>query len=268
MYPSLQKSYKKRFPFRICTTSYIYPDYIYPNAERLAPYLDEIELLMFESSPEECLPSKQEIQQLAVLRKAHDLSFQVHLPIDIAPTHEDRKIRRQGIDVIRRVFDLSSPLLPSSYILHLPWTSKSREDADIKRWREHCRNTIAILKAEGIPGESLAVETLDYPIEWAEPIISAFDLSVCIDIGHLLLYGFDFDAVYRKYSKITRGIHLHGVKDGRDHLALDVMDASRLEGIIRTLKGYTETLSLEVFSFRHLASSLAFFETCWEQSVF
>ena len=51
MYPALPKSYKGIFPFKIGTTSFIYPDGYVQNVKMLAPYLDEIELILFESAP-------------------------------------------------------------------------------------------------------------------------------------------------------------------------------------------------------------------------
>jgi sugar phosphate isomerase/epimerase len=50
MYPLLSKSYKGLFPFNIGTTSFIYPDDYVPNVKMLGPYLENIELLLFESN--------------------------------------------------------------------------------------------------------------------------------------------------------------------------------------------------------------------------
>ena len=71
MYPTLPKSYKGLFPFKIGTTSYIYPDGYIPNVEALAPYLEEIELLLFESSPANLLLSPAEISDLGRLAKKY-----------------------------------------------------------------------------------------------------------------------------------------------------------------------------------------------------
>lgn len=57
MYPTLEKSHKGTFPFRLGTTSFIYPDNYETNVRLLAPYLDEIELLFLEGDPES-LPKK------------------------------------------------------------------------------------------------------------------------------------------------------------------------------------------------------------------
>jgi len=73
MYPVLPKSYKGAYPFRLGATSYIYPDHIIPNVKMLAPYLDEIELLLFESASKDSRPSKHEINKLSFLAKEFDL---------------------------------------------------------------------------------------------------------------------------------------------------------------------------------------------------
>jgi adenosylcobalamin phosphodiesterase len=260
----LTKSFKGFYPFKLCTTSYIFPDYMAPNVERLAPYFDEIELLMFESSPEDVLPSKEEISSLMHMGKTFDTSFNVHLPIDINPCDRDPVTRQYAMDVVARLFDLTAPMFPSSYTLHLPFTEPSPKENDIKAWQERAYSSLDILVGRGIPGELIAIETLDYPIDWIDPVLSALDLSVCIDIGHLILYGFDFDAVYRRYAGKTKIIHLHGVSNGKDHISLDAMKPEDVYPICQALSGFRGTVSLEVFSFKHLKPSLSFLEKCWQ----
>jgi len=83
MYPSLPKSYKGLYPFKIGTTSFIYPAGYAQNVKMLGPYVDEIELLLFEGAPDS-LPSTQEIKKLLSLSKEFDLTYNVHLPTDIS----------------------------------------------------------------------------------------------------------------------------------------------------------------------------------------
>jgi hypothetical protein len=54
-YPRLTKSYKGFYPFKLATTSFIYPDDYIPNVKMLGPFVDEIELLLFESNDIESL---------------------------------------------------------------------------------------------------------------------------------------------------------------------------------------------------------------------
>jgi sugar phosphate isomerase/epimerase len=260
MHQNLPKSYKKAYPFRIGTTSYIYPDALCPNVARLAPYLDEIELLLFESHAPECLPSTRDIQSLKRIGADHDLTYNVHLPIDAVLNDGDPAVRRHASNVILHVFDLMEPLSPSTYTLHLPYTASCRKEADIARWRENTLSGMDTLMGRGMAGERISVETLDYDLAWADPVIEAFGLRVCIDIGHLIRYGFDVETTYRKYAAGTSVIHLHGVNNGKDHLALNALGEKEALKILDMLKEFKETLSLEVFSFEHLKASLLFLE--------
>ena len=68
-YPSLAKSYKGLYPFRLGTTSFIYPDQYVPNVKSVGPFVDEIELLLFESGPVESLLPKPVIEDLVDLSR-------------------------------------------------------------------------------------------------------------------------------------------------------------------------------------------------------
>ena len=57
-------SLKRRFPFRLATTSFIHPAGYTVNVRRLAPLVDEIELLFLERDH---LPSVNEINELNLL---------------------------------------------------------------------------------------------------------------------------------------------------------------------------------------------------------
>jgi hypothetical protein len=52
------KNYRGRFPFKLSTTPYIYPDEIVPNVARLAPSFDEIDLVLFESRSLDSIPDQ------------------------------------------------------------------------------------------------------------------------------------------------------------------------------------------------------------------
>jgi len=101
-YPRLSKSYKTRFPFRIATTSYIYPDNILPNVQALAPYLDEIELILFESS-KESLPSDADINTLSVIGQEETLTYNVHLPLDCYLGDIDQQVRENAVATIQKI---------------------------------------------------------------------------------------------------------------------------------------------------------------------
>ena len=86
---------KRSFPFRLATTSYILPADIIPNIRYLAQYVDEIELLFFESGGESNLPSPGDIREMARLASDLDLTYNVHLPTDLFFGDPDTALRRK-----------------------------------------------------------------------------------------------------------------------------------------------------------------------------
>lgn len=259
MHPALPKSYKGSFSFKIGTTSFIYPAGYVQNVRMLAPYLDEIELLLFESAPEG-LPSTHKVEQLFNVSNEFDLTYNIHLPLDIFLGAPERSIRQFALETVIRIMDLTAPLSPSTYTLHLPYDEAGFDNEQVKRWRDRLDESMKKLVSAGISGDMISIETLDYPMDWLEDILVDFNLSVCIDVGHLMLFGFDLDAVFNKHKKRTSILHLHGVDNQKDHLPLDRLTKENAETVIRMLKQYEGVVSLEVFSFDHLKASLNFLD--------
>jgi sugar phosphate isomerase/epimerase len=156
--------------------------------------------------------------------------------------------------------DLTELLSPSTYTLHLPYEDTGFDNEQIQRWRDRLNTGINKLVSAGINGDMISIETLSYPLNWVEEILTDFNLSVCIDVGHLILYGFDPETVFNKYKKRTPILHLHGVADHQDHLPLDRLPKADAKTVFRMLKQFEGVVSLEVFSFDHLKASLNFLE--------
>ena len=259
MYPQLPKSYKNAFPFKISAPSFIYPDDYIPNVQMLGPYLDEIELLCFESHLSS-LPSPAMIRELDSLAGEFMLTYNIHLPSDLDPGNPERMEQNRFIESILRVMDLTQPLKPMNHILHLPYNQARISGVCDKAWQGRISDCLHRLRNAGVQGTALSIETLDYPMEWIEEILREHDLRVCLDMGHLIVNDENIETTYRRYAGQTAMIHLHGVKNGKDHLALDVFDQNWCDKIFSLLGQYTGTVSIEVFSFNHLLDSLALLE--------
>ncbi|MBU1054804.1 MAG: sugar phosphate isomerase/epimerase [Proteobacteria bacterium] len=264
MYLALPESYKKKYPFKIGTTSYIYPDHMIPNVKMLAPYLDEIELLFFESIPPGSIPAKNEIKALHEISKEHGITYNIHLPTDIFSGSSDDTKRLRFVDTIVNIIDLTKILSPSTYTLHLSYPDDLDKTKCDQIWLNNVYDSMKKLMKSGVNSKSISIETLEYPFEWIAGVISDFNLSVCIDAGHLILNGYDAQKVFKKYLDITAVIHLHGVKNGRDHQSLDKLSYKELETLINLMHGFTGTLSVEVFSFENLLPSLQCFNNCYQ----
>lgn len=228
----------------------------------LAPYLDEIELLLFESSPNS-LPSKHQIKTLSTLASEFDISYNIHMPIDISLGDLDPNRRHYAIDTIKRVVDLARPLSPSTHTLHLSYNEASAERERFNKWQDAICKSMEHLMLTGIDSASISIENLMYPLEWVGKIITSFNLSVCLDLGHLILQKADIGSVFDKYAAITPVIHLYGVAGHHEHLSLETLSKKDMASVFKILKRFSGVVSLEVFSYRHLRTSLDVLERCW-----
>jgi len=252
------------FPFRLATTSYIYPDRIVPNVIRLAPYFDEVELVLFESEGENNLPEEADICLLGEISLNQQLGFNVHLPIDIFLGDKKDETRYLACSAIKKVIRRTLPLNPSLYTLHLDLRDMTGQDhADIEGWKARITQSLEEIMGEGIEPNRISIENLDYPFSWIEDIIERFGLSICLDIGHILSYGQDLQNFFEKYLMATSIIHLHGFENGVDHLGIHTIEDTKMELILSCLRTFQGIVSIEVFSFDDLYRSLKVFEEKW-----
>jgi adenosylcobalamin phosphodiesterase len=266
-YPSLAKTYKGTYPFRLGTTSFIYPDLYVPNVRLLGPFVDEIELLLFESGPAESLFPKSVVDHLALLSWDLDLTYNIHLPTDISISDPSLAEQQHAVDTLVRIVEQTGKLSPTTYTLHIPFNDDISNPDDIGRWQGIVRRNLEKMLAVGIPGDLVAVETLDYPLEIIAKIISDLNLAVCMDIGHLIIHGMNLQSVFSQYSDKIAIIHLHGVEGQKDHLGLNRLSETWIEPVFKILKQFSGSVSLEVFSFDKLAASLSYLERCWDKQT-
>lgn len=264
MYKPLEKSYKKKYPFKICTTSYIYPDSITANVTMLAPYVDEIELILFESSLLS-IPDQHEIKKLRSLADEFDITFNVHLPLDIFFGSSDKTKRIQAVETIAMVMELTSILEPSTYTLHFEYEENFNNDERLQIWQNFIRESLDRLISTGIKSESLTIETLLYPFDCIEKIVTDYNLPICFDMGHLILQKKDINEFFDKYSSRIPILHIHGVENNKDHVSLDRLSQIEAGKVVNILKRFSGVVSLEVFAYEHLIDSLKFIEINCDQ---
>jgi len=256
---TLPRSYKKHYPFRIGTTSFIYPAGYTENLARLGPYVDEIEILMFESHPDS-RPTRQLVREIGAQAEELSLTYNIHLPTDLDLTHPDPSRRRSACRILREFIAILLPLAPSVYVLHLPPPDGIRTAEHLHRWHSIAAESLRDILSAGIPGRCLALENLFFPYDQLDPLIEAFDLSVCLDTGHLALQAGDLEAFLQKYGPRIAIGHLHGLDDGQDHRALGGLPDHYVALLKNWLQGFHGSVSLEVFAFEPLLESLTYLE--------
>jgi sugar phosphate isomerase/epimerase len=266
MTADLPTAYKRRYPFRLACPSFIYPAGYADNVRGLCACVDEIELLLLESNPE-CLPRPFEISELAALAAAGNIVFNIHLPTDVSPGDSRRTIRTAAVDSLLRVIDLARPLAPTSWTLHLPFSASSgdRDDAPAG-WQDRVRGSLdRLLAASGLAAEVLALETLDYPFSYLDPVLQAMGCSVCLDTGHLMVRGESCREFYASYQERIILLHVHGVDGARDHLALSRLSENQAGELGGILSRFRSSVSLEVFSPADLSDSLICLDRIWRK---
>ena len=248
------------YPFRLGTTSYIIPDDILPNAHYLADKVSDIELILFEvdDGPNN-LPSAEVIDELVKIANEHDLTYTVHLPLDLKLGHDGSEYY-QSLVKAKRVIDCTLGLGPWAYVLHLDGKSvRTSTNKDlIKRWQDQSVRALEITAQWAAGAEKLAVENLEtYSLDFIQPVLDRIPVSRCVDIGHLWLDGHDPIPYLRAALPRTRVIHIHGIAE-RDHRSLMFMPQENVRAVWEELIGakYEGVLTLEIFSEEDFLSSM------------
>lgn len=237
---------KNRFRFRLGATSYIRPGSYQDNVAFLGALVDDVELLFFESSGPHALPQRSEVERLAELKREHGLSYTLHLPLDLHPGSLDEPARAASMEPCRRLVAATNPLEPLAWILHVP------EPEAGARHREPLGRSIAELEAQGVARDRLCLENLDYPLAKVMAMVDDHAASLCLDIGHLLAHGFPGADALDAGLERGRVVHLHGLRGGKDHQEIGLLEAGLLRRIVEALDrpGKDDTvLTLEVFGY-------------------
>jgi sugar phosphate isomerase/epimerase len=145
------------FPFRLGTTSYIIPADILSNVRYLAGKVRDVELVLFDvDDGMNNLPSKVEIDELFRIGSDHDMTYTVHLPLDLHLADD------ASINKARKVIDCAGRLDPWAYVLHLDGKSvrHGASSGVIQHWLEQAVRSLKIVGECAGGLDKLAVENL------------------------------------------------------------------------------------------------------------
>ena len=239
---------------RLGTTSYIYAADIVPNVRKLAGRVDDIELVLFEvDDTVNNLPTEKTVQELRRIAADSDLTYTVHLPIDLLLANDENAISlNKAIRVIGRTVELS----PHGFVVHVQGAANS-PTRDFRRALENSSKGLEILGSEDGGLEKLCVENLDSELEVPiDLLLDRLPVSCCVDVGHLWKQGIDPLPCLEKWLPRARVVHLHGL-DQRDHKSLSLMPEAETDRVIALLsERFDGVLTLEVFSEQDLVDSL------------
>lgn len=256
-------------PFRVGTTSYILPDDILPNVRYLAGQVRDVELVLFEldDGPSN-LPDAALAAELAGIAQEHNMSYTVHLPLDLR-LGTDGSEQHVSLQKAFRVIEATRALDPWAYVLHLDGREVRQETAGpaLARWQAQSARALEIVAGWAGGPEKLAVENLEgYPLDFLEPVLAQFHAGRCVDIGHLWRDGRDPLPYLERALPTTRVIHMHGIAE-RDHKSLALVAETRLDPVLDFLaaRAYSGVLTLEIFNDEDLQSSLGALQAGYER---
>ncbi len=251
---------KNRRLWRLGATSCVLPADIMSNVRVLAPMVDDVQLLFFESAAKSRLPQPLDVQALRDFADQHALTYTVHLPTDIALGAASRAERQEGIAEILRLMAQLTTLAPQSFDLHLVREPNLPDAA----WLDNLAASLQELSgALGEEKKLVAVENIEYPYGLVAHLVAEYGLSVCLDLGHLVRYGHDLEEGLGLLPRV-RHLHYHGVRDDRDHQALADAEQARLLGTRLAEAGYDGVVTLEMYSLEKLKGSLALLAEAWQ----
>jgi sugar phosphate isomerase/epimerase len=219
------------------------------------------------------------IERLAELKAETGLAYTVHLPLwSVEPSTPLEPVREGSVRALVDLVRATQALAPECYVLHATGALASEfyrlnlpEPANtfiLGRFQERARESVqAILAGTGLASRQLAIETVEFPLELTLALAEELDLSLCLDIGHVLA-GFSgpvdlFDALERCLPRLAE-IHLHDcpwvgrggkVVYGQDHQTLgkgDLDVARLLDRLVEA--GFAGPLILELTTSEALAS--------------
>jgi sugar phosphate isomerase/epimerase len=237
---------------RIGTTSYIVPADMITNVRHLAGRVADVELLFLEVDDHwNRLPEQETIHEIARLGGAGNMSFTVHLPLDVRPGAENGTLG-SAVAVIRRTRALS----PWGFVLHLDGVD-GRTTRDEEASLNRVVRAIELLGREAGAVEAICVENIEgRPTHWMDFVLARSGASCCADVGHLWKDGVNPVPLLEAWLPRLRIVHLHGVAH-RDHVSLSLTPEEQLDAVVDILSdGFAGVVTLEIFSEADLLGSL------------
>jgi sugar phosphate isomerase/epimerase len=182
------------------------------------------------------------IQKLMAL-KTGGLTYTLHLPLWSVETSTPLSpVRKGSVDAVVQAIRITTPLEPEVYVLHATGAlaaefynmriSEMARMLILRQFQNGARESIESILAEtGLPSRKLAIETIEFPLDMTLELAEEFDLSICLDTGHVLAGfpgWFDFFDVVEKLLPRLAEVHLHDSKKmpegirgyGEDHKPL------------------------------------------------
>lgn len=263
-------------PFPLGTTSYIIKDNILNNLKYLTTleYIEDIELVFFESKWPDNLPDSKTIESLKNIGEENSLSYTVHLPYDVDIASSNKEERDKAISTWTSYINATKPLLVHGYVAHIELLKNNIDNnLVISEDTNKTLNESLILAEDSlkqiientrIDSDMICIETLDQVYDNLFNLVKKLKLSVTLDVGHMVKYGYYSIDKVKELLPYTRIIHLHGVANKKDHSSLLMNTDFDIVSFLHLLQDYSYNdivVTIEVFDRVKLLDSIEYLKT-------
>jgi len=179
------------------------------------------------------------MERLCRLKEKRQLNYTVHLPLwSLEPSTPMQMVREGSVDTLVDAVLRLAPLEPEVYVLHATGAlaAEFSHMKALETMRPLVMNLFAVqarrsieqlLERTGLRSRLLAVETVEFPYDLTLGLAEAFDLSMCLDTGHVLAgytTGISLLAALERTLPRLAEVHLHDgyrreLPDGTVHVA-------------------------------------------------
>lgn len=232
-----------QLPWTIAAPSFVWPGRVGDNCRYLENMVDEVAVIFFETQA--CLDYTDKDLPPDLVRL--DLSYHVHLPLDLPWSRGAQEVHRLSENLARK----TDFLHPRGFVLHPP-TDPHLLQEFLRLWSES--RSPANLYLENIQGNDLS------PV-W--PFVQDSGCPVCLDLGHLLAFGQEDLLQKPGLFERTTMLHLYAPGPEGEHESLSRLaprDFPILKHILRHLPA-NSVIVLEIFHPEKLVESLDIFHS-------
>jgi sugar phosphate isomerase/epimerase len=243
------------------------------NVHKLSSVVNHVEIVLFHTPELHNIPEREEMIAVKEILAEKQLTCSVHLPASLEIAAPPERKRHRAIQMITEIIAHLDRLNPLYYILHVPITPPTlvaqpgtylheSQSPEFRAWADRAFRALTFIQGHTGLSHRLLVENINFSPAFLEPFWRQGLCAFCLDIGHLLLGGESVRKNLERYLPVIKEIHLHGVMEGQEHLALDVLAIEKVRSWFQCLSefGYQGILNLEVFDPEDLKKSLCMVE--------
>ena len=165
------------------------------------------------------------IRRLGALKESRGLSYTVHLPLwSVEPSTPVQWVREGSVEALVDAVLRLAPLEPEAYVLHatgalaaefstMATIPDQARPLVLGMFQRHAAHSIEeLLRRTKLPSRAIAVENIEFPFDLTLALAEEFDLSLCLDTGHVLAkysgpVTFE-EALHRSLPRLAE-VHLH-----------------------------------------------------------